>query len=91
MSIHLTAGQIIADALVECIQKRLGTCDILVVGVLGFDVNRLVSSLGKLNQSEHPIRLVVDGFDGPALNEIARNAGFNVPDEFASELKMAGK
>lgn len=92
MSFQLSAAQIIADSIIECIQKRLGTCDILIVGVWDFDVNRIVSRLGQLKQNNHPIRLVIDGFgDKQELIEIARNAGFTIPDEFDSELKMAGK
>jgi hypothetical protein len=92
MSIKKVASQIISDAMVDCIQKKLGACDILIVGLTGFDVHYLINKLGSINNLEHPIRLAIEGFGSETeLSPIAQKAGFTINDDFSTELRIAGK
>src|SRR5579859_74712 len=92
MSTFPTAAELIADAIVECISEGRNHYGILITSLIGFDIERVIRKVGEIRASGASIRLAVQGFgDSKHLKSIANEAGFQIPDEFDTTLRAAGR
>jgi len=87
-----TAAQLIADAIAELIYERRNEFGILITSLTGFDIDQVIHKVGMLRTNGANIRLAVQGFEDPEhLKLVAKEAGFEVPDEFDTTLRAAGR